>query len=382
MIAILEPTYALKDHAAINAAILHAFAEAFPDERMVFAAAPVQRAEISQVTPMPPGIAGTDLAVMEPGGVRLSRALVQWRAARAIVRAERPRFLVLLSSGPETFFAARALAAEFSDLEILIVLHGNLNDAVGWRSRDPRRRLFDYRAGLRTADHPKIRFVVLEQHIGDAAIELGLIRTSAMLVWPHPLPPGELHSGHALPASGPIKVAFVGAATRSKGFDRFLSLLADLRQAGVQNCQFSVIGCALESFPEATALGLVLPPTPLSREEFLVQLRAVDYVLLPMMERRYELTASGSLLDCIGQAKPVISLNFVGVREMARQFGEIGWVCRSMSEMRKLLADGRVIRDPAAYDRFRRNLVSASATRTPSSLRQVLLDQLRDQGWG
>jgi hypothetical protein len=372
LIGIIEPTYGRHDHAAINAALIKSVALAFPGEEMALAASPRHRRHIEQSRLLPPHMSATDIAVPRPGGISLRRFAAQWQAMRAMVQYKRPRAVILLSSGPETFFAARAIVAEFGAVALYVILHGNLNDAVGWRSRDPRRRLFDYRSGLTVARHPRIKLVVLEEHIRAAAIRLRLAPSAALLTWPLPLNEEEINHGGALRAGGaPVRIAFIGAATRNKGFDKFLALVRSLRDrapASPGAYDFRFIGARNEDFPEAISAGIAMPAHPLERKEFIRRLCDIDYVVMPFSTDSYELTASASLLDCVSQAKPVISLNLPGVGAMAAQYGDIGFVCGSMAEMQDLLSSNPAVSDPTVYNQFHSRLKTISASRTPAGI--------------
>jgi hypothetical protein len=382
LIGIIEPTYGRHDHAAINAALSKAVALAFPNEDIVFAASPLHRRHIEQSRLLPPHISAMDIAVPPPGGISLRRFAAQWQAIRAMLRYHRPRAVILLSSGPETFFAVRAIVAAFSNVTLYVILHGNLNDAVGWRSRDPRRRLFDYRSGLVVARHPRIKLVVLEEHIRAAAIRLGLAPAEAFLTWPLPLNEEEINQGAALRAgSAPVRIAFIGAATRNKGFDKFLALVRSLRDhapATPRAYDFRFIGARIEDFPEAVSAGIEMPAHPLQREEFIRRLSDIDYVVMPFSTDSYELTASASLLDCVSQAKPVISLNLAGVSALAAQYGDIGFVCESMAEMQDLLSSSPAVSDPIAYDEFRARLKTIGASRTPAGIAGLIRRDVGD----
>lgn len=376
MIAVVESTYARGDHAAVNAALLHALAHAFPAEMLTFAATSDHRDAVAQVVPLPDSVRYSEIAVRPPGGVHASRFYAQWRAMRDLVTRSRPRVLVALSSGPETFFAVRALAAADSALRIFVVLHGNLNDAVGWRSRDPRRRWFDYRTGLRIVRHARVRLVVLEEHIRDAAALKGLASRADVDVWPHPVNEDEISNDFG-DLRAPIRIAFVGAATRAKGFDTFLKVAAAVRDGNPRlPVTFTCIGPHLEPFPDAARLGLSGSATPLCRAEFLSRLRAVDYVLLPYGTQAYELTASGSLLDCIAQAKPVIALDLQGLRDLVRRHGEIGFVRSSPEALATLIASDPALGDATRYRVFQDRLRSIAGLRTPKALAARLREDI------
>ena len=111
-----------------------------------------------------------------------------------------------------------------------------------------------------------------------------------------------------------------------------------------------------------------MPAHPLQRTEFVRRLSDIDYVVMPFSTNSYELTASASLLDCVSQAKPVISLNVAGVSALTAQYGDIGFVCKSMAAMRDLLSSNPAVSDPISYDRFRTRLKTISASRTPAGI--------------
>ncbi len=367
MIGIIEPTYGQHDHAAVNAALVRAVALAFPDEKILFAASPMHRRYVESSCRLPPQVSTIDIAVPPPGGVSVRRLTAQWRAFRAVMGGvNKPRAVILLSSGPETFFASRLIAAEFGAVSLFIVLHGNLNDAVGRRSRDPRRRLFDYRSGLAAARHPRIKLIVLEEHIRTAAIRLQLAPAPSLLTWPLPLNEDEIEKSALRRAAGsPIRIAFIGAATHNKGFDKFLTLARALSNCSAKRrYEFRLIGAMIEEFPEAVHSNIPLSAQPLARDAFIRNLREIDYVILPFMVDTYALTASGSLLDCVSQQKPIISLDFPAVRNLTERFGRIGFVCDSMEEMQNLLLSCQDVSDAVVYANFCDRLATISASRT------------------
>ena len=380
MIGIVEQTYGRHDHAAINAALIRSIALAFPDEDMVFAATTEHRAYVGEFGPLPARARYMHIDVLSPGGISFRRFVSQWLAIRRIMRQASPRAIILLSSGPETFFASRLIVSEFSSVRFFIVLHGNLNDAMGWRSRDPRRRLFDYRSGLAVARHSRIRLVVLENYILTAAVQRQLVCEEMTVVWPHALNDAELADPVAMrPDDSPIRIAFVGGATKNKGFDKFLDLA---KGADSAEHDFRFVGSLYEEFPEASHVMIAMPTHPLTRAEYIRRLREVDFVFLPYSEKTYEFTASGSLLDCISQLKPIISLDFAAVRELAAQWGDIGFICQSMEAVKDLISRKATLSDREAYGRYQANLAAIRKSRTPAGIAPLIRRDLavRDTG--
>ncbi len=359
-VVVAEPTYADDEHAAVNAGLLEAVALGCGPG--VLAATARQHAAMQEAAdPAAPSWGWQKIAVLPPGGVHLRRMRAQWRVLSALVETHRPNALVLLSAGPETLFVARGLVLRHAGLRLFAVMHGNLATAIGWRSRDPRRRLIDLRAGLRIARHPRIRLVVLEEHIRRAAMRHGLGHD--FLVWSTVVLANE--AAPVLPWSAPprLRLAFVGTANRHKGFDDFLALHRN--SAAVHD--FAVVGRPSVEYHAAELEGIAVPPSRLARADFLAELRRADYGFMAF-RGEYELTASGSLLDCINQRKPLIAVRNDMLDGLARRHGPIGYLCDTLDGVQALLADTERLRDAAAYAGFQAALDQIARARLPSAL--------------
>jgi len=368
-VVVAEPTYGEDEHAAVNAGLLEAVALGCGPG--VFAATARQHAAVQEAAdPAAAPWSWQEIAVVPPGGVHLRRMRAQWRVLSALVEAHRPNPLVLLSAGPETLFVARGLVLRHPSLRLFAVMHGNLATAIGWRSRDPRRRLIDLRAGLRVAQHPRIGLVVLEEHIRSAAIRHGLGRD--FLVWPIAVLANE--AAPVLPWSAPprLRLAFIGTANRHKGFDDFLALH---RQAG-SPLDWAVVGRPSAEYDAADLAGIAVPPSRLGRAAFLAEVRRADYAFMAF-RGDYELTASGSLLDCINQRKPMIAVRNDMLDGLARRHGPIGYLCDDLAAVHALLSDPLALRDAAAYASFQRALNAIAATRLPRALAATVRDNLK-----
>jgi hypothetical protein len=377
VIAVLEPVFADRNHAAVNAGLLEAIMLAAPGEPVILVAAPEHRAAVMEILGTEKTAPGRfDIMPMAPGGISVARIATQLRAMRQAVRTFRPRALVCLSSTPETIFACRLLSMTARGVRIVVVLHGNLNDATGWRSRDPRHRLLDSCSSLYVGRHSPIRFVVLEAVIREAAFARGLLPPERTDVWPHPINdfPGSPLSN---PRSGRISIGFLGAAKRSKGFDHFLEFVRQARRCHPDGYDFSVIGTIYDPFtPEETA-GLTLASDMLPRDEYLRRLRDVDYACLPLRPGTYALTASGSLIDCIATATPVIATRTAAVAHLGRD-GPIGFVADSPEGLAEIVLDHERLGDDAAHASFRHNLFALQAGRRPASIARAVQVTLGD----
>ena len=367
MILVAEPTYADAEHAAVNGAILRAVHLARGP--VLFASTPLQRAGVVQAGAELDGITVQDIAVMPPGGVRLRRMRAQWRTLDGLVRQHGPATLVLLSAGPETLFVARGLVERHRAVRVFAVMHGNLATVVGWRSRDLRRRLIDLRSGLAVARHPRIRLIVLEDHIKPAAAEAGL--SNEFLVWLLPSNAKEQAPPARWTPPRRLHLAFVGTANRTKGFADVLALA---RAAGPAY-QWALAGKLGPEFRPDEIEGFHLPPGPLDRPAFLEEVRKADYAVMSFGPD-YRLTASASLMDCVAQRKPIIAVGNPALETLQRRFGPVGHVCPDLEAVARLLAEPARLRDPDAYAAFQRALDAIQADRLPQSLARTVCRDL------
>ncbi len=359
MTVVAEPTYADAEHAAVNGAMLCAIRQACGP--VLFASNPLQRASIKQAGAGLDGVTVQDIDVMPPGGVHLRRMRAQWRTLDGLARQHGPAALVLLSAGPETLFVARGLVERHQAMRVFAVMHGNLATVTGWRSRDPRRRLIDLRSGLALARHPRIRLIVLEEHIRTAAAEAGL--SNRFLVWPLPSNAQEQAAPARWTPPQRLRLAFVGTANRIKGFADVLALA---RAAGPAY-RWALAGKLGPEFRPEEIEGFELPSGPLDRPGFLREVRRADYAIMSFGPD-YRLTASGSLMDCVAQRKPIIAVGNPALDALQRRFGPIGHVCPDLDAAARLLAEPARLRDPDAYAAFQRALDRVQADRLPQSL--------------
>ena len=79
---------------------------------------------------VPPALAFQDIDVMRPGKTSFRRAWAQWKSIAGHIRWQAPEKIVVLSSGPETFFVCRLLAMVFRTTKIFVVLEGMASDVM------------------------------------------------------------------------------------------------------------------------------------------------------------------------------------------------------------------------------------------------------------
>jgi hypothetical protein len=381
MILVFEMLWVGTQHAVGNSATIQAIARAYPDQRVRVFADPTHLVELRNDSELTANDnVGFAPIALYPGH-RGKTHLVSWERFRqelATLRqglAQVPpgeRCLVFLISATPTAIAAASLLARLHPgrIGVMVGLHGNLNDAFGWRPRNPLTRAFDLRSML-TGRHPRrLRFMVLEEGIRDSLATLLPEAAARTDVLELPINVAEIPSQGGAVFAPPIRIGLVGLATEAKGTDLFLDIARDMGTRFPGQVAFHHVGRLAPGTDPAPFAVLADPPSTehLSRAAFTARLAALHYVFLPIREGYYNLSASGAFLDAMTWGKPVIARALPIVTPHFRRFGEIGYLCDSDDGMRRAVETIVTALDLAHYARQVAAMETLRAARTPAAL--------------
>jgi hypothetical protein len=377
MIALFEVFWRNAAHAPGNASMIKILAYAFPDQPILYHAAHEQLEEVRRaIDPAAfPQVSFCPIAVPEAKGDSVSNTLpATWRILRSLRAAKigSHDLVVLCYGSPMAILAARAFHALHPRRRpaFHIRLHGNLNEILGWRSRNPLSRAVDLRAALTRGGGPRRRFIVLESHIQSRITELLPEIRPHLDLLPEAIIPEETEGFAPLAPVPPIRVATLGLQTHAKGFGLYLDLARRLSARHPGQIEFHAIGrlhpqvADLDTGPLAHEIGSAY----LSRADFIARLACMHYVCLPFRTGYYDLSASGVLIDALGLRKPLITLRVPLMVELFDRFGDIGELCADEAALERALERSISAPDPERYARQLRNLEAARASRLPERL--------------
>jgi glycosyltransferase involved in cell wall biosynthesis len=378
MILAYEACWSGVAHAATNSGILQAVAHAFPGQAIRVLADPSHLHELRQDALLAtcPDI-GFVAAPLSPhyryrtaivSVRRFARELCNLAAALRRAPPGEPVLLLLLSATPTAIFAATALARlARRKCAVQVVLHGNLNDAQGWRPRNPLLRAFDLKAAL---DRARARFLVLEPSIRGELAKLSPRGAARTDVLPHPVVAAEIAAVTPPPPPPPLQVGFVGSAMAQKGFDTYLAIARDFRARHGARVAFHLVGLAGQDADPAAFAPLAHPVAPghLPREQFVARLAALHYVMLPFRPGYYTFSASGGLLDAITWLKPVIATRLPIIADLFAEYGEIGVLCDDEAALRAALDTALAEGLGTRYQNWVAALRRLRASRMPQAL--------------
>jgi glycosyl transferase family 1 len=368
VILVCEMTWTGTIHAPGNSATIQVIARAFPGQEVRVLA------DASHVAELRRDPALTDLANVHFRPIEVSplfrgkthvvsarRFRQEFATLRAALRDVPPDegcLLMLISATPTAIFAASLMGrSPRRRLGVQVGLHGNLNEITEWRPRNPLTRRFDLASALSLPppipkSAARLRFLVLEQPIKEALERIAPGAAARTDVLPLPINEAELPERSTVRMVPPIRLGFVGQATKAKGFDVFLALARDLKARHGERVAFHLIGRPVPGADLGPLAVLADPSTieHLSRAEFVARLAKMHYVLLPFREGYYNLSASGALIDAITWLKPVIATSVPLVRHLFDQFGGIGFACDGEDGLRQAVETVLAEMDQGRYD--------------------------------
>jgi hypothetical protein len=381
MILIFEMVWPGTGHAVTNSATIQTIARGFPEQAVrVFA----ESAHLRELGSDPVLLRQSNVSLhaipisshfmFRPHIVSFRRGLREfWTLLRGLrgVPAKEPCLIVLISATPTAICAASLLARLMRRrIGVQVGLHGNLNDAFGWRSRNPVARAIDLHGALTSRHGGRVRFLVLENAIRTALA--AQIPAAAEVTDALPLPINQGEADQAQPATltVPVRIGLVGQATEAKGTMPYLGLARDFRRTLPDAVSFHLVGHPGAGL-DIGAFDVLCDPKPyvrFSRPQFVEKLQRLHYVCLPLQPEYYGLSASGALVDAITWLKPIIATRVPIIVDLFARFGDIGVLCDNMEAMR--VAITALVRDPdrARYDRQIANLRRVQASRTPAAL--------------
>jgi hypothetical protein len=331
-------------HLPFNEEYLRVLRAAFPADRIVF------RARAGHVTNLKARVA--DLAGIEfeacapftvpfglsahnPLGGRLAAMACRTIMADA-VRGRPLRLAALLGTDGNLYAAVGRHWPGISSAPLHMILHGQLGDAMIWRSRNPIARAADLVSQIRRPLPPSVKLLALELGVKDAIADLAPANRSVITL-EHPILTAEWSDEAQAAVDGEMTIAFLGNARKSKGFEVFANLA---RTSERDDIAFESIGVSAPDTDHLDVSFLARKPsrTSMSRQDYLDAVRAVDLVCLPLHSRAYDFTASGTVADAVSALKPLIAFKNRTLDAIVAKYGPIGWLVESEAELFYLVA--------------------------------------------
>lgn len=361
-ISIIEPTWNHRTHLPANLGVLRVVREAYPSARINFIGGAEQIEFLKEMAPPEVLInvgfhawtTGEDQDTLPTDVYRTYKKL---RKLPAEFTATATR--IIFSSCTATTLAAATLLGLAP--KSFAVLHGNANNLIGWRSRNPFRKAFDYYGAMKWFCKRGGTAIVLEDII---RIELG--RTLPWLApslqcLPHPIAPEEAVSAHQIHnLNTPIRIAFAGNASIAKGFPEFLELATTLSREKPGQFEFHAFGYLPEESKglDQSALTTKAKPCTLPRAEYVKSLSNMDHIFAWHNEKYYTMAASGIVYDAINFLVPLIARKTGQIAEWSKQGIEIGHLFDDINCTIKYFINTEHSEIDKSHNRFSNNITA------------------------
>ncbi|MBN8657995.1 MAG: hypothetical protein J0M11_19845 [Anaerolineae bacterium] len=361
-ISIIEPTWNYRTHLPANLGLLRVVREAYPAAKINFVGGAEQIKFIIEMAPPDVQVdvsfhsweTGEDKDTL-PTDIYHSLKKLRKLPSEFTVGAS----MILFSSCTATTLAAATLMRLAS--KSFAVLHGNANDLLGWRSRNPLRKAFDFHGAMKWYCNQGGTPIVLEEII---RVELGKKLpwlSSRLKCLPHPIAPEEAApTPHNHNMNTPMRIAFAGNASIAKGFPEFIELVEILTREMPAAFEFHAFGYLPDESKCIDQFALTTKATPatLPRSEYVKFLTSMDYIFTWHNEKYYTMAASGVVYDAINFLVPLISRETGQIAEWKKQGLAIGYSFDSIASAAKYLSTNKPKRMTDDYIEFLSNMIT------------------------
>ncbi len=371
-------------HLAFNEGYLRIVRAAYPDDRISFHAV---KGHVERLAPRVADLANITFQPCKPFetsfGLSHHNPLAgRWAAHQCLsviareTAGRRVRFTALLGFNASLLVVMGHGWPAVSSAPLHMILHGQLGEAMVWRSRNPLIRAADLISQLKQPLPRSVRIVALELGVKEAITDISPTIAPSIVTLEHPILVSEWAENSPLAGVGKIKIGFAGHARRAKGFEVFAELARSCLRADIE---FHAIG---HSSPETDQLDtgmLARRPskTPLPRENYLRALEEVDLVCLPLHSRSYDFTASGALSDAVAALKPLIAFRARTLEAISMRYGRIGWFVDNKDSLFELIHTLDPIEFARQHPGWIDNLKTIREARSPEALAKAYVASIR-----
>ena len=376
MIVVSEMVFSDGGHVPFNAGLLAIIRTAFPFEPVCFVGEPGHIRELKKQAgePLTNSIEWREITLLPadvPYFVRVFRDMKILETLFRIIPKGESGPLLVAHARAATLVSLKLLKRfRFPEVKVQFVLHGQLGHVIGRRHRNPIHRFQEVRTALTFLGNENFKYIALEESLRTVLVKNIPALEKKVFVLPHPLPPNETQSTiHNL--QRPVRFGFLGLANELKGFPIFVKLAQETIGQYRDQVEFHAIGRApsdgsmvLEMDALATKPGI----ERMSRPAYIYAVDQLHYIIFPHAAKNYQLTASGTLLDSLAWAKPLIARRIALFENMFLKHGDIGYLFSTDLELKSIVE--RILQevDTIRYHQQVLNIKRARCTRTPKIL--------------
>ncbi|MBM2828662.1 MAG: hypothetical protein HW408_1194 [Actinobacteria bacterium] len=345
MILACEPVCRGFEHAAVNAAMLAVFADAFPDDEVVFYA---DESHVAFVAAEPllrsrNRIKFAGLTVPPRKAIGAERFACEFKTVQDMFEiAERSGAATVLYTciSDETLRAIKMQTGKSPGVRCVVVLHGILASLLQHRFFFSPKNRHAFRTWFLRGNSQQVTYIVLGESIRREL--LARFPNVEPYIASIDLPYDYADEAEHVPfRDGTVRFGALGVLRKAKGSHLFLQLAKEVTSmATAYRSRFVCVGPVVDKKLRkhlGEAVSVPSPDTPLTKEEFASHARQLDYAVFLHGAKAYTLTASGVMFDAFSHLKPVIALKSPFITGYFEKMGNIGYLCDSFADIKQLV---------------------------------------------
>jgi hypothetical protein len=248
--------------------------------------------------------------------------------------------IVFLSVNEYELVSMYFLQKIFPKAHFTAIMHGNLNSIKRKTGRNPYNKFFSYYRAIKRLKHPNIRVIVLEQWIKNNLTQEYPELAKNVSVTPHPI--DKVIVSERQFDINKIQLGIAGILSPSKNIEAVIKLESLLNE---EQQHFDKVKVAYwmylpkeyePKFPKA--LPIKLQDNWLQNADIENFYKGIDFIIwFHGVEKYYEYSASGILLDAVKFKKPLIALSCKSLNEIEKTYGKISISANTEEEIIKKL---------------------------------------------
>ncbi|MCE7058630.1 hypothetical protein [Dyadobacter sp. CY343] len=251
--------------------------------------------------------------------------------------------IFIFKAHPLSILAIKYLKRFYSDVPVLVVMHGELEflySAQGdWENRMKTiyQRILSFRS-------KNFKYILLNKISKNILVRDGYMVPQEVIEIDHPYPYQNERRDSTLNVTGPVVIGHVGSLGLRKNA-HLIFKLAEINLPEIQNdlIQLRAIGPIekdalpyqnnwVVDFTESEKSAYV------TRERFEEEIGRIDYAVFFFKPEQFIFRASGAVFDVIDFKKPILAFEHPFFTYLTAQAGNIGFFCRDLEHMSEVVS--------------------------------------------
>lgn len=354
MIHIIDANSAENTHILFNASMTKVLLDAYPEHQVSFYSGGPHQLKISEYLTENERhrIKFVEIPTKTVGRGKIQKAfrvarntLIDFSFFRRIlskVTTSRTDKVIVFKAHPASILMIKYLKIFYAKADLMAVMHGEI-EFIYYAETEWQKNIASIYKRIIAVSASNFRYILLNKISKHKLISDGLLKTQEIIEIDHPYPYSEI-SDKTANLSTPITFGQVG----SLGLRKNAHLIYQLASAHSTEIECGFVRFVTIGPIEDDAIPyrnpLVVDFTGknrdqyISRQTFIEETQKVDYAVFFYGPDQFIFRASGSVMDAIDLAKPIIAIKHPFFDYLVKEAGNIGFICEDLPQMSALIS--------------------------------------------